>query len=84
MLDAGKETSARRALDAQPDVILKMPDDSIAPLLLALALTRALRGLLAQSWWLVAAVRRDRRDLDHLVWLWPRRELGQTAEARHD
>ena len=35
VLDKGRETIGTTALDAEPDVILKMPGDSIAPLLLA-------------------------------------------------
>ena len=37
MLDHGKETIGTSALDGEPDVILKMPEDSHAPLLLTLA-----------------------------------------------
>ena len=81
VLDEGKEIVATTALDAQPEAILKMPEDSILPLLTALVLTLLSVGLLARLWWLAALCGVIVVILT-LIWLWPRRELGQTAEAR--
>ena len=63
-----------------PKLILKMPEDSIMPLLLALALTAVFAGcslhcLVDRRGW-----RRRRRSWFLLVWLWPRAQLGQTEE----
>ena len=79
VLDDGRETIGTTPLDAIPDVILRMPGDSLAPLLLSLTLTAVFVGLLVQSWWtfglalgasLVATV----------VWLWPEAKLGQMMD----
>jgi cytochrome c oxidase subunit 1/cytochrome c oxidase subunit I+III len=82
LLDHGRETLGTTALDAEPAVILRMPGDSPAPLLLALALSGVFVALLLRAWWaaggfgvLVA--------LAMLVWLWPERELGQTREVAY-
>ena len=78
----GKELIATTGLDAQPDLIQKMPEDSIAPLLLALALTAIFAGMLVHSWWTVSAG--GIAGLLVLVaWLWPRARLGQTEEPAH-
>ena len=81
-LDRGKESLATTGLDAQPEAILKMPEDSITPLLLALALTVVFSGLLAHSWW-IAAAGGIAGLLVLLAWLWPRAQLGQTEDAAH-
>jgi cytochrome c oxidase subunit 1/cytochrome c oxidase subunit I+III len=77
-LDHGKETIGTSALDGEAEVILKMPEDSHAPLLLTIALTALFVGIAIHSWWLmglsgfgcVAAI---------LVWMWPERKMGQRA-----
>ena len=61
-LDEGKEIVATTALDAQPEAILKMPEDSILPLLTALVLTLLSADLLAHFWWLAALCGVIRRD----------------------
>ena len=53
VLDKGKETIGVTPLDAQPNVVLKMPGDSLLPLLLTLGMTVLFFGLLAQSVWLM-------------------------------
>ncbi len=80
VLDQGRETIATSALDAESNLILKMPADSLTPVLLAVALTVVFTGLVLHSWWLavagcVAAA------ADMIAWLWPERTPGQTAGA---
>jgi cytochrome c oxidase subunit 1/cytochrome c oxidase subunit I+III len=63
-------------LDAEPEVILKMPGDSYSPLLLALAMTAVLVGMLLHSRWVcVTAVVIS--FIVSTVWLWPERRLMQ-------
>ncbi|QPC95664.1 cytochrome c oxidase subunit I [Mesorhizobium sp. INR15] len=54
VLDKGKETIGVTPLDAEPNVVLKMPGDSILPFLLSVGMTGLFFGLLAQVIWLVA------------------------------
>lgn len=76
VLDHGKETLGTTMLDAVPDVIVKMPDDSLAPLLLSLALAALFTTMMVEAWWwLVASI-----VVSLLVitaWLWPRQSLGE-------
>jgi hypothetical protein len=80
LLDKGKETIATTAMDAEPDLILEMPEDSFAPLMLALSTTLVFVGLILKNtvvtWGGAAAVL-----LSLLVWLWPRRELREREPA---
>jgi cytochrome c oxidase subunit I+III len=78
-LEHGKEAIATSPLDAEPDLILKMPEDSLAPFILSLALTAFFAGLLVHLWWLAGGAT-ALGLFSLLVWLWPRAELGQTAE----
>ena len=80
VLDHGREVLATTALDAEPDVILKMPGDTPLPFLLSLALVTALAGLLARGWW-VAGLAALASLVLTVAWLWPRADLGQIAEA---
>jgi hypothetical protein len=80
-LDHEKEVAGTSGLDAQPEVILKMPEDSILPLLCALALTLAFAGLLVHLWWLAGASAIAGLALT-LAWMWPRGNIGQLAEQR--
>lgn len=76
LLAKGRETIGTTLLDAEPDVILKMPGDSYMPLLLALAMTALFVSLLLHSWWglgIAALV----TLLISIGWLWPQRALGQ-------
>ena len=75
-LDHGKEVLGTSSLDAQPNVILRMPEDSIVPLLLALVLTLLFAGLIVKAWWLVIACLAVGLALQ-LAWLWPRVELRE-------
>ena len=76
VLDQGRETVGTTVLDAEPQVILRMPGDSPAPLLLAIALAGAFAALLLHRWWLAGAFG-ALAGVAVLVWLWPERELGQ-------
>ncbi|HTT82297.1 MAG TPA: cytochrome c oxidase subunit I [Rhizomicrobium sp.] len=78
-LDHGRETVGTTPLDAEPRIILKMPTDSYAPVLLSLALTAFFAGLGLHIWWL-AIVGIVGAGLDILGWLWPEASLGETAE----
>ncbi|MGJ4942046.1 cytochrome c oxidase subunit I [Bradyrhizobium sp. HKCCYLS1011] len=75
-LDLGKETLATTTLDAQPEAILRMPEDSLMPLLQALALTILFAGLIAKLWWLVIASLVVGL-IFQLIWLWPRAKLAE-------
>jgi cytochrome c oxidase subunit I len=79
LLDHGRETVGTTVLDADPDVILRMPGDSPAPLLLAIALAGGFAGLLLHSW-IVAGAFGVLTLVSIVAWLWPETELGQTAE----
>jgi cytochrome c oxidase subunit 1/cytochrome c oxidase subunit I+III len=54
-LGHGRETVATTTLDAEAVAILRMPDDSLTPLLMTLALTIGFAGLLCHLWWLAGA-----------------------------
>jgi cytochrome c oxidase subunit I len=76
LLEEGKETVGTTALDAAPEMVLEMPADSFAPLLLAIGISVIFVGLLLKLWSLtglggVVTV------LALLAWLWPRRELRE-------
>jgi len=71
VLDAGKETVGVSVLDAEPDVILKMPGDSLLPLLAALGMTVIFVGMLLINYWVIAAGA-VWTGLVLVVWLAPR------------
>ncbi len=79
VLDQGKEIVATTALDAQPEIILKMPEDSILPLLAALALTLLFVGALIHVWWFAGACAAIGLAIV-AAWLWPRGRLEQISE----
>jgi cytochrome c oxidase subunit I len=81
LLDEGKETIGTSALDAVPDMVLEMPEDSFAPLLLALGMAVLFVGLLLKTW-AVVAIGGAVAALAILAWLWPRRELREREPAR--
>jgi cytochrome c oxidase subunit I+III len=78
VLDHGRETAGVTPVDAEPDVILKMPGDTLLPLLLALALAALFAGLLASVWWLAGVATACGFAL-MVAWLWPERALAQTG-----
>jgi hypothetical protein len=69
-LEHGRETLATTTLDAEADAILRMPNDSLAPLLLAVTLTVGFAGLLGHLWWL-AGLGGALSALVAAVWLAP-------------
>jgi len=76
LLDKGRETMGTTSLDAEPDVILKMPSDAYSPLLLALALAVLFVAALLHSWWLLGVCLAGTL-LASIAWLWPQRSLSQ-------
>jgi len=79
VLDHGRETVGTSPLDAEPDIILRMPKDSFAPLILSLTLTAIFIALAFNIFWL-AIVGGLATGADIIFWLWPERGLGETAE----
>ena len=80
MLDQGKETIATTPMDAEAERIVEMPEDSFAPLLLAIGLAILFCGLLVKLWPIVAIA--AALVLAALVfWLWPRRQLLEREPA---
>ena len=79
VLDHGRENVGTDPLDAQPDIILKMPGDSFAPFLLSLCLTGLFVGLFVHSWTLTI-LSLVAGTASVIGWLWPERALGETAE----
>lgn len=77
VLDHGKETLGTTMLDAVPDVIVKMPEDSLAPILLSLALAALFSTMMLEAWWWLA-VSCLAILIIAAVWLWPQRALGET------
>ena len=80
LLDQGKETIGTTALDAAPDMILEMPGDSFAPVLLAAGLAVTFVGLLLRAW-IAAGVGGAIVAAAILAWMWPRQELRQREPA---
>ena len=76
LLDKGRETMGTTSLDAEPDVILKMPGDTYSPLLLALGLAVFFVGALLHWWWLLG-VCLVASLFASIAWLWPQRSLSQ-------
>ena len=81
-LAEGRETLATTVLDAEPDLIVKMPGDSYSPLALAVSLGLVFTGLLVHAWW-CTSVGVFATLIVVLVWMWPQRSLGQRAEPAH-
>jgi cytochrome c oxidase subunit 1/cytochrome c oxidase subunit I+III len=79
VLDHGREAIGTTSLDAEPDIILRMPKDTFVPLILALTTTAIFVGLAFHWWWLVA-LGALASGAGIIRWLWPERSLGETAE----
>jgi cytochrome c oxidase subunit 1/cytochrome c oxidase subunit I+III len=80
VLERGREALGTTPLDADPNIILKMPGDTLVPLFLALAMTVVTIGLALVNW-LVAGAGVLCVGGAILAWLWPRAELGETADG---
>ena len=74
--EGGKETIQTTPLDGQPVAILRMPEDSLWPLIVSLALMLAFYGLLTAVWGVALA-----GGILTLIgvhgWLWPARALAE-------
>ena len=81
LLDQGKETIATSPMDASPEMIMEMPEDTPAPFVLTVGISILFVGLLLKVWPLAIAGAVV-SALSILVWLWPRRELRE-REAAH-
>lgn len=82
VLDEGRETVGVTVLDAEPDVILKMPGDSLLPLLAALGMTVIFSGMLFLNDWVMAAGAVC-TGLVLLIWLAPRDHASRERPAVH-
>ena len=82
VLDHGKETLATSIIDAEPDIILKMPDDSPWPFITTLVMCALFTSLLVRSP-VATALAGILTLLCILAWLWPKRRLLQIARPRH-
>jgi cytochrome c oxidase subunit I len=80
LLEQGKETIGTSSLDAVPDLILEMPEDSYAPLWLTVGMSLVFVGLLLKLWPLIG-LGGFVTALSLLAWLWPRRELREREPA---
>jgi cytochrome c oxidase subunit 1/cytochrome c oxidase subunit I+III len=76
-LEQGKESLATTSLDAEPDLIVKMPDDTLVPLFLALSMTVITIGLALVVWWVVI-VGIICVAASIFAWLSPEAKLGET------
>jgi cytochrome c oxidase subunit 1/cytochrome c oxidase subunit I+III len=79
LLNRGRETIGTTVLDAEPDVVLEMPEDTIAPLILAIALVGLICAALFHLWWGAVAAAAVTL-IATVAWLWPEAQLGQTKE----
>jgi cytochrome c oxidase subunit I len=80
VLDRGRESLAVSPLDAEPELILKMPQDTVAPFALTLAASALFVGLLIHAWWLAGLGALG--VLAALVWwLWPSARLAEIPGA---
>ena len=80
VLDHEHEMPGTTGLDAEPDVILKMPSLSLAPLAMALLIAGTFVGLLMAMWWVAAGCMLAMIPA-LLWWLWPRHETGWAVRA---
>jgi multidrug efflux pump subunit AcrB len=80
LLAEGKETIGTSALDATPDMIQEMPEDTMAPLILTVGVSVVFIGLLLKAWaavWIGGVI----TAVAIVVWLWPRRALREREPA---
>src|SRR5689334_16599186 len=72
-LDRGRDTFGTSPLDAEPDEILRMPEDTLWPFVLALAMLLTAYGLVSGVWW-VAIVGAVAVFIAVVGWFWPTAE----------
>jgi cytochrome c oxidase subunit 1 len=70
-LEEGRETVATTPLDAELARVITMPEDTLVPLLLAVATLVLFYGLLLRAWWLSALAAVAVYVVIN-VWLWPK------------
>ena len=80
ILDDEKEAIATSGLDAEPQRILKMPEDTLVPFFLAVALLLLFTGLLLQVTWLTILASAV-IAVDLIMWFWPRLKLLEREPA---
>ena len=80
VLDDGRETFATSALDGEPEEVLRMPGDSLWPLLLSLAMLVLCYGLLLSNWPL-AIVGAVAVFFTIAGWFWPTSGRAARGEA---
>jgi len=87
LLGEGREALGTTPLEARPDVILKMPEDSFTPFWLGLFATLLFAGLLLHAVLFTVAMLLG-CAVSIIVWLWPERKLiqrePQTVRDRGD
>jgi cytochrome c oxidase subunit I+III len=82
-LDDGRETLATTPVDAEPDAILKMPEDTYAPFVLALSLAGLFVAMLEKSE-LGIGLALLAGFLSIISWLWPERLTFRPLQVSHD
>jgi cytochrome c oxidase subunit I len=80
LLARGRETLGTSALDAEPNLILEMPGDTFAPVLLGLGLAVLFTGGLLKAWWL-AGIGGAICAAALILWFWPNRRHADMPEA---
>ncbi len=80
LLDRGRETIATSPLDGEPNLILEMPGDTLAPLLLTLAMSVLFAAGLFHVWWL-AGLAGAGCMAAMIDWTWPRRRHVDMEKA---
>ncbi|HET7307428.1 MAG TPA: cbb3-type cytochrome c oxidase subunit I [Gammaproteobacteria bacterium] len=76
-LDEEHEIPGTTILDAEADVILKMPGKSFAPLIMALLISGVFIGMLLEWWWISGAAMCAMFPA-LLYWFWPSAEVGRS------
>lgn len=82
LLDDGRETVGTSALDGEPNLILEMPGDTLAPFILTVGLALGFGAAIPKAWPLVA-VGVLIVAMALLMWFWPHRTHtgAETVEA---
>ena len=80
VLDDRHETLGVTSIDAEPEIIFKMPSESYMPFAMMLCLSALFAALLAHLWGLAAAAA-GLGVIVAIAWLWPRAEAGEKALA---